>query len=70
VSQRLSPHIQPQPRPVNTQWSNFNLSPPSTSVIGTTNTTPAIHYSQPINTNDYNDVFGKIKYLLELILIF
>ena len=47
-----------RPRPMNTQWSNFDLSPPSTSVIGTTNTTPPIHFDQTKKVNDFNDAFG------------
>ena len=58
VAQRLHPHLE-APRPVVSNWSNYDLSPPSTSVIGTANTTPALNFNQPRQKNDYNDVFGK-----------
>ena len=45
-------------RPVNTGWTNFDLSPPSTSVIGSVNTTPPIHFDQKRQKNDDNDSFG------------
>jgi hypothetical protein len=41
VSQKLSPDsIQTTARPVSTNWLNYDLSPPSTSVMGNVNTTP------------------------------
>ena len=59
VAERFNPI--PTPRPVNTTWSNFNLSPPATSVLGNVNTTPPLHYNQQLTKNDFNDAFGKIK---------
>lgn len=60
VSQRLNPNQNPlaSARPVNTGWTNYDLSPPSTSVIGNVNTTPPVHYNQPRLKNDENDSFG------------
>ena len=43
---------------MNTNWSNYDLSPPSTSVIGTVNTDPPLHYDQKRSKNDANDSFG------------
>ena len=57
VSQKLIPEF-PKPRPVISNWSNYDLSPPSTSVLGTVNTTPALNFNQPLKKYDYNDVFG------------
>jgi len=45
-------------RPVVTTWSNFDLTPPSTSVIGSVNTTPPLHYDNRQYKNDENDIFG------------
>ena len=56
MSERLKPS---DPRPVNTQWSNYNLLPPSTAVIGSVNTTPPIHFDIKRQKNDENDSFGK-----------
>ena len=59
VTQRLSENsTQPSARPVISNWSNYNLSPPATSVIGNVNTTPALPYNQPLRKNDSNDEFG------------
>ena len=45
-------------RPVSSAWSNFDLSPPSTSVIGSADTTPPVHFDQKRMKNDANDSFG------------
>ena len=58
-SQKLTPNAHDTARPVVSNWSNYDLSPPSTSVIGTANTTPALNFNQPRQKNDYNDAFGK-----------
>ena len=45
VSQRLSATTTPSQtsaRPIYSNWSNYDLSPPSTSVMGNVNTTPGI----------------------------
>ena len=71
VSERLKSDSTPQARPVYTNWSNFNLSPPGTSVIGTTNTTPPIHYNQPRIKNNEDDIFGRLNlFCFKLIIIF
>ena len=57
VSEHLKPNVQ-EARPVSTNWSNFNLLPPSTSVIGTTDTRPPVHFDQSHFKNDDNDYFG------------
>ena len=45
VSQKLSQNPnQIHPRPVSSTWSNYDLSPPSTSVMGNVNTTPGAVY--------------------------
>ena len=61
VSQRLQSAQNPlvNARPVNTSWTNYNLTPPSTSVIGNVNTTPPLHYDQKRFKNDANDSFGR-----------
>ena len=56
VSQRFNPII--AARPVNSAWSNFDLSPPSTSIIGNTDTSPPLHFDQKRMKNDKNDSFG------------
>ena len=50
-------------RPVNTTWSNFDLSPPSTSVINSANTVPPIHFTQTRIKNDDNDSFDETRLL-------
>jgi hypothetical protein len=51
----------PRPRPVNTTWSNYDLTPPSTSVFGNVNTSPPLHFNQSRIKNDFNDSFGNYK---------
>ncbi len=41
-----------------TTWSNFDLTRPSTSVIGSVNTTPPLPYGNLEKKNDENDEFG------------
>ena len=50
-------------RPVNSTWSNFDLSPPSTSVINSANTVPPIHFTQTRIKNDDNDSFDESRLL-------
>lgn len=59
VSQRLQTHNPMSgARPVISGWTNYDLSPPSTSVIGNVNTTPPLRYDQKLKKNDSNDIFG------------
>ena len=48
--------------PVSTVWRNFDLSPPSTSLIVAENTTPPLHFNTELKKNDLNDTFGKFYY--------
>lgn len=57
VSQQINPMV--SARPVSSAWSNFDLSPPSTSVIGNTNTLPPLHYDIRSFKNKDNDSFGE-----------
>jgi hypothetical protein len=56
-----------QPRQPGALWNNFNLTPPSTSVVVNPNTesSSAVHYDNPIRKNDFNDIFDE-KRLLRL----
>ncbi len=62
VGQKLNPLL--NARPVVSTWSNFNTSLPSTSVIGSVNTDPPLHYNNTIFKNDENDQFGMIQIFL------
>ena len=53
-------------RPVNTAWTNYNLSLPSTSVAQSANTTPPVHYDVKKFQNDDNDSFDEQR-LLKLV---
>ena len=50
-------------RPVNTTWTNFNLSAPSTSIINSPNSTPPLHYGIKKIENDDNDTFDQKRLL-------
>ena len=67
VTENLKPTIA---RPVNTGWTNFNLLPPSTSVIGSVNTAPPVHFDVKLQKNDDNDSYGKIFKLSKAIIDF
>ena len=73
MSQRFTPNsfqtIPSAPRPVISNWSNYDLSPPSTSVMGNVNTTPALPFNQPLRKNDSNDEFGKMINKFGIIII-
>ncbi len=56
VKQQLNPLA--DARPMVTTWSNFDLTPPSTSVIGSVNTSPPLHYNNLLKKNDENDIYG------------
>ena len=58
VTERLSNPLQ-SARPVNTLWTNYNLSPPSTSVIGSVQTTPPLPFDVKRFKNDDNDSFDE-----------
>ena len=58
VTERLSNPLQ-SARPVNTSWTNYNLSLPSTSVIGTVDTTPPLPFDIKRLKNDFNDSFDE-----------
>ena len=69
VSKRLNPIT--AARPVNSSWSNFDLSPPSTSIIGSVNTSPPLHFDQKRMKNDQNDSFGNnIRILFNICKLF
>ncbi len=59
VKEQLNPDLTTQSRPVATGWQNFDLSPPSTSAIGSEDTTPPLHFGITRRKNDENDIFGK-----------
>ena len=45
-------------RPTTNSWTNFDLSPPSTSVIDSANTDPPLPYNNNLQKNDENDIYG------------
>ena len=64
VSKKLNNPLS-KARPVSSSWSNFALSPPSTSIINSADTNPPIHYDVRRFKNDENDSFDE-KRLLKL----
>ncbi len=63
VRQQINPSNPLQSaRPVASSWSNFDLTPPSSSVIASVNTNPPLHYDIRQMKNDENDIFGNSFY--------
>ncbi len=60
VGKKLTPLL--NARPVQTTWSNFNTSLPTTAIVTSDDTSPPLHFNNSITKNDQNDIFGNIYF--------